>query len=73
MLARIDQQYELAKQGLAEAVDDARLMLAQHGPAKAAALLGVEHVEMTGGDPHMLAGALGLALIELAQRQVPDA
>jgi hypothetical protein len=73
MIARIDQQYEQAKAGLMEAVADARLALEEHGPAKAAALVSVMHVELTDGDPHLLGGMVGLALVELARREVGDA
>lgn len=72
MLARIDQHYESAKAGLAEMVDEARGVLAEHGPAKAAALLSVHHIDCAGHDPHVLGGALGLALVELARQEAVE-
>lgn len=73
MLARIDQTYQQSRERLPDAIEAARLLVQQHGPAKAAALVAVEHVEMTDGHPYLLAGALGTALVELARRDASDA
>jgi len=71
MVARVDQSYEHARSEIAWMLDEARERLAEHGPAMAAALLSVEHVELGGHDPHQLGGLVGLLLIELVRREVP--
>lgn len=68
MVAHVDQGYEVARAAIEEAVEEARRVLQARGPATAAAVLSVAHVERSGGDPYQLAGALGVVLVELARR-----
>lgn len=70
VVARIDQAFSGAQDGLQDMIDEAREMVAEHGPAKAAALLSVMHVESVDHNPYVLGGTLALALVELARREV---
>ena len=68
-VARLDQAYAEAKEGLVCAVQEARELLERHGPAKCAAMSALVHITLASADPVKIAGMLGLALTELAKRK----
>ena len=68
VLARIDQAFAGAQGGLQDMIADAREAVAEHGPAKAAALLSVMHVELSRENPYVL----GTKVIPPAGRRYLD-
>lgn len=73
--AEIDQVHAAAMDEHRSNVAEARKLVEQYGPAMAPYFLAEQAIRDTAGPIQVeaLAGALGLALVELARREVPDA
>ena len=69
-LAEIDQAFASARSEVADWSSDARRFLDRYGPVYGPGLLAESLIAGTRGDVDALAGALAIALVELARREV---
>lgn len=67
---QIDQAYPEGRDDMLRLVEEARQLLADKGPAMAAARMSAQ-LTLSGWEADMLSGLAGVALVELARREHP--